>query len=136
MLSRPIMTTPHDPNAPELPAITLGYQPIVAHDPVPAIDHCFRQTAHRALSVAIWLLVGRTVLAFWPRTFDFAPMLLIAAFLCLDVTIAAAFMSLGVARHRQEPTREPKTLLLVALTLLIPTLLWIFQPHLAALLSH
>src|SRR5690242_13868930 len=90
--STPPLAPPPDP----------AFPPISLFDPVPFIDNIFRQTAHRAISLDIWLIVGRVVLALWPRNFDFAIYLLPAALGCLAVALPAAFLSLTVARHRRQ----------------------------------
>ena len=94
------------------------------YDPVGAIDAFFRQVAHRALSLAIWILTARLVFAFWPRNFDVAWYLLPGAFVCLDVALITAFMSFWFAGRSRHDRREPKVMLWVSIGLLIPTLAW------------
>ena len=130
----PIMTTFDTPTPPPMPVPVLDYRPIVSYDPVPALDNIFRQTAHRAISIAIWLIVTRIVLALWPRSFDFTVYLLPAALACLSLAFPAAFISLCVARHRRQSSQEQRALLWTSLVLMIPTLIWMFLPLLSALL--
>ena len=95
------------------------------------VDYFLRQAAHRALSLGIWLLAARTVFAFWPRNFDFTFYLLPATFVCLDVALIAAFISLVIARRDgRGDAREPLAAALAAVVLLIPTLAWMFLPSL------
>jgi hypothetical protein len=113
-----------------------AFQPISTFDPVPVIDNIFRQTAHRAISLAIWLIVGRVVLALWPRDFDFAIYLLPAALGCLAIALPAAFLSLTVARHRRQCERGQWALILVSLVLAALLAGWMFLPKLAWSLFH
>src|ERR1700709_1939249 len=80
--------------------------PIVGYDPVPAIDRVFRQTAHRALSIAIWVMGARIGLACWSRGSEFAFFVLPAALVCLLLAEVTSFMSFAVARHRRQSPRE------------------------------
>jgi predicted permease len=121
------------PLAPLPPPI---FQAISTFDPVPVIDNIFRQTSHRAISLAIWLIVGRLVLALWPRTFDFSFYLLPAALGCLALALPAAFLSLTVARHRSQNERAQWGLILVSLVLAVLVAGWMFLPKLAWLLFH
>jgi hypothetical protein len=98
-------------------------------DPVVAIDHFFRQVAHRALSVAVWLLAARIIFAFWPRSFDFTFYLLPVAFGCLDAALVAAFMSFWFARPGRNNPVEPRTMIWVSLALLIVTAAWMLIPR-------
>jgi len=91
------------------------------YDPVGAIDAFFRQVAHRALSLAIWILTARLVFAFWPRNFDVAWYLLPGAFVCLDVALITAFMSFWFARPGRNNPGEPRTMIWVSLALLLCT---------------
>jgi hypothetical protein len=110
--------------------------PIVGYDPVPAIDNVFRQTAHRALSVAIWLIVARIGLACWSRGVEFSFLVLPAALVCLLLAEMTSFMSFAVARHRRQCPREARNMALVAFGLMIPTLVWMFLPTLAVASGH
>lgn len=95
------------------------------------VDYFLRQMAHRALSLGIWLLVARVVFAFWPRNFDFTFYLLPATFVCLDVALIAAFISLVIARRDgRDDAREPLAAAVAAVALLIPTVVWMFLPSL------
>jgi hypothetical protein len=106
-------------------------EPIATFDPVAAIDNFFRQIAHRALSLAIWLLAARIIFAFWPRSFDFMFYLLPVAFGCLDAALVAAFMSFWFARPagRNNPA-EPRTMIWISLALLVCTTAWMLLPRL------
>jgi hypothetical protein len=119
---------PTPPDAPHHQA--QPFVPIVTVDPVVAGDGFLRQIAHRALSVAVWVLVGRAVFAFWPRNFDFVFYLLPAAFVCLDVALAASFLSVWVARHRRTGDPEPRSLAWASLALLVPTVAWMLTSRL------
>jgi hypothetical protein len=121
-MSTPEPTPPQDPSQ--------SFTPIATFDPIIAIDHFFRQSAHRALSVAIWLLAGRIVFAFWPRKFDFTFYLLPAAFVCLDIALIAACLSRWFAGRSRNDPREPRTLAWTSLALLVPTILWMLLPRL------
>jgi hypothetical protein len=103
------------------------FAPIVTADPVVAADTFLRQVAHRALSVAVWVLIGRVVFAFWPRDFDFVFYLLPTAFVCLDVALAASFLSVWVARHRRTGDTEPRSLAWASVALLVPTVVWMLM---------
>jgi hypothetical protein len=103
--------------------------PRATFDPVVAIDHFFRQVAHRALSVAIWLLAARIVFAVWARSFDFTFYLLPVAFGCLDAALVAAFMSFWFARPGGNNPGEPRTMIWVSLALLIVTVAWMLIPR-------
>jgi len=98
-------------------------------NPVVAIDHFFRQVAHRALSVAIWLLAARIIFAFWPRSFDFTFYLLPVAFGCLDAALVAAFMSFWFARPGRNNPGEPRTMIWVSLALGVITMAWMLVPR-------
>ena len=129
--------SPFDSSTPPLaPPPDAAFEPISTFDPVPVIDNIFRQTAHRAISLAIWLIVGRVVLALWPRTFDFAVYLLPEALACLAIALPAAFLSLTVARHRRQDERVQWGLILVSLVLAVLVAGWMFLPKLAWLLFH
>src|SRR3954468_13202575 len=99
-----------------------------AFDPVMAIDRFFRQVAHRAFSVAIWLLAARVIFACWPRSFDFTFYLLPVAFGCLDVALVAAFMSFWFARPSRNDPAEPRTMIWVSLALGAITVAWMLVP--------
>jgi len=114
----------------------VAYQPIASFDPVPGIDHFFQQTAHRAISMAIWLLVGRILLAAWPRNFDFTIYLLPVALSCLAMALPAAFLSATVARHRRQCERGQWGMVFVSLALLLVVLGWMLIPKLVQVLRH
>jgi hypothetical protein len=101
-----------------------------AFNPVVAIDQFFRQIAHRALSVAIWLLAARVIFACWPRSFDFTFYLLPVAFGCLDIALVAAFMSFCFARPSRNNPGEPRTMIWVSLALGVVTVAWMLVPRL------
>jgi hypothetical protein len=107
---------------------TVGTSPVMC-DAIGAIDLFFRQVAHRALSVAIWLITARVVFALWPRNFDFTFYLLPATFGCLDVALMAVVMSLWFASRSRHDPRETRGMLWVSLVLLVPTVVWMVLPH-------
>jgi hypothetical protein len=109
---------------------TSSVSSIATFDPVTAIDNFFRQVAHRALSLAIWLFTARIVFAFWPRSFDATFYLLPVTFACLDLALVAAFMSFWFAgRSRNDDRGEPRTMIWVSLALLVPTTAWMLLPR-------
>lgn len=114
----------------------LTYQLIATFDPVPGIDTFFRQTAHRAISVAIWLIVGRILLAVWPRVFEFAIYLLPAALICLVIALPSAFLSATIARHRRQCERGQWGMVLVSLALALVVLGWMVIPKLVQVFRH
>jgi hypothetical protein len=120
------MITPDDTSSHPAPPL----EAIAHFDPIGAIDLFFRQVAHRALSLAIWLLVARVVFACWPRSFDFTFYILPTAFACIDIALAAVFMSLWFASRSRHDPREPRTMLWVSLVLLLPTVAWMLLPRL------
>jgi len=127
------MTISDNPTPPENSAAHSDFHPIATFDPVPALDHIFRQTAHRAISIAIWVITARIVFALWPRNFPFTVYLLPVAFACLCLAFAAAFISLTVARHRQESDREQKSMIWASLLLGAASAVWMFLPNLTTL---
>jgi hypothetical protein len=106
-----------------------SFDPPATFDPITAIDNFFRQVAHRALSLAIWLLTARIVFAFWPRSFDSTFYLLPGTFTCLDLALIAAFMSFWFAGRSRNDRREPRTMIWVSLALLVPTTAWMLLPR-------
>lgn len=118
---------PSEPYTPPQP-----FAPIVTADPVVAADGFLRQVAHRALSVAVWLLAGRVLLACWPRHFDATFYLLPTTFVCLDVALVAAFLSFWVARHRRIGDPEPRSLVIASIALLVPTVAWMLVARVAS----
>jgi hypothetical protein len=114
----------------------IDYRPIASFDPVPGMDHFFQQTAHRAISLAIWLLVGRVLLAAWPRNFDFTIYLLPVALCCLAIALPAAFLSATIARHRRQCERGQWRMVIVSLVLGLVVLGWMLIPKLVQVLRH
>ena len=127
------MTEFDNPTPPLNPPAPPDFHPIATFDPIPALDNIFRQTAHRAISIAIWVITARIVFALWPRNFPFTIYLLPVAFACLCLAFAAAFISLTVARHRQEPDREQKSMIWASLVLGVASAIWMFPPNLTTL---
>jgi len=127
-------TPVHDPLPLEYSSV--GALPVATFDAIGAIDLFFRQVAHRALSLAIWLLVARLVFAVWPRNFDFTIYLLPAAFGCLDVALMAVVMSLWFASRSRHDPHEPRAMLWATLVLMLPTLAWMISPRLWAFLTR
>jgi hypothetical protein len=132
----PLSPPTDSPSGFEYRAGANGVAPIVGFDPVPAIDHFFRQTSHRAISLAIWLVVGRILLAAWPRNFDFTIYLLPAALGCAAIALPSAFLSVTIARHRRQCERGPWGMVLISLALAVLASGWMFIPKLVQVLKH
>lgn len=88
-------------------------------------EHLLLQSAHRAFAVALWVLVGRIVLAFWNRPLDLTAKLLPVAFALFAWSALAPLGVIWLRPANAETYDEAKPLTWAAAVFLIPTLAWL-----------
>lgn len=99
----------------------------------PATHAVLLQTAHRAIALALWLLIAKVILTAWGRPLTWVKHLLPAAFVLSAVAALAALTVLYTSRDEPDvtPFAEARHLTKVSAVLLAATLVWML---LAALL--
>jgi hypothetical protein len=88
-----------------------------------AATHLFlTQLAHRAISLGVWLLVARFVVALWSRPLDLTAHLLPAAFGLFAVAALASLAALYTSRNRGAVSAEARGLSIASASFTLGTL--------------